>query len=961
MASPKVNYGKKKAVASYEPKLKENIFLLAENSYTNGHYDSDSLSVKKCFCSDCQKAFNVDLTLERNNRGYYYNSCPIALGSETNGKQIAEVVCPDCGEKATDGFMIVKRNPDDTPKEGHINMSGAWRIPPVVRGRYLFEFDDEAGKPTRVEDNIMRRFSTVFPSGKTFSYDVEYSESLDLMKNRAKVTETKILGDNRTVVMTKDSMDGFSYAGSEKSFDKFVKYGIKPGKMISDNQQMASSTYAIGNPIANAMFTTQDQDRPSFMKLECDPEKIKSAIDSAHRWDHEFTPTTDEKAAEIGYVVVDYPGMGHNDDTIDKTFKDTNLDINNKKFKIVERRFEGMIDDVYSHSAQSRLLLKEFHANSSEENTEISPEKINRYMQLMVKYPVAFQYAAERADERGLNHFYDEQRKQKADPSYTPRTLSDSAKAKMFRDEIVYVSEQLTAVDDKVLSAIGSSKDVSDMKSKLQFFTFGDTELPKLNQGQEATMPANLSSKDGNTIQDPYKATKALQAEFRKNPIGVANTVYTCHKMGIKDINHVNQMIEIAGQSEPVIPKTVRKGNKRFEQTPKIEHHRHADTIAPIRSRVAMQFMRNYMNTHNHTDAIQQVYGSAEGFNLCTECISIYETIVPYAKIADKPDEIKENQHELEKTQIREYLTHKSVKDAYVDFIEKYGDKTEATINEYALEIKKDKANDAMYHFYKTNGYDETVAKYGAQLAEYEDPKAFLDSYAPRSDKKCVVTTRNGKALFANNSLDDIHDELSHMAKNVSGENREISYSDKEKALEASYDAPDGSGTWSFSLHKDTYEMIRTATELSNCLASHQDRAVSKYETLLFMRNELGEKVACISLNDTRNGFRVDEFQAAHDNAVDGRYKDICLQWMDEHDISYKGNHNVAAIGTDASFYGGRDVDYHHEEIDDVNGRMVDKSRMAKITQRRVECAKSIYGVDENGNIKVPEVPEELQ
>ena len=953
MAAPKINYGKKKAVASYEPKVKETIFLLAENSYTNGCSEGDSISVKKCFCSDCQKTFNVDLALERSRS--YYDSSSLKQGSETNGKQIAGVVCPDCGEKAADGFMIVKRNPDNTPKEGHINMSGAWRIPPVVRGRYLFEFDDEAGKPTRVEDNIMRRFSTVFPSGKTFSYDVEYSESLDLVKNRAKVTETKILGDTRTVIATKDSMDGFSYAGSEKSFDKFTKYGIKPGKLIADNQQMISPTYSIGNPIANAMFVKQDRERPQLMCLESDTEKIKMAIDNANP----FEPATDEKAAEIGYVTV--KKLNRYGDTVDEMFDDKSLDINNQKLKIVERRFEGMVDDVYCHSAQSRLLLKEFHANASEENTEIDPGKINRYMQLMVKYPVAFQYAAERADERGLNHFYDEQRKQKANPSYTPRTLSDSAKAKMFRDEILYVSEQLTAVDDKVLSAIGSSKDVADMKSKLQFFTFGDTELPKLNQGQEATMPANLSSKDGNTIQDPYKATKALQAEFRKNPIGVANTVYTCHKMGIKDINHVNQMIEIANQSEPVIPKTVRRGNKRFEQTPKIEHHRHADTIAPIRPKIAMQFMRNYMNSHNHTDSIQQIYGSAEGFDECTECLSIYETIVPYAKIADKPEEIKENQHELEKTQIREYLTHKSVKDAYVDFIEKFGDKTEATINAYALEIKKDKANDAMYHFYKTNGYDETVAKYSEQLAEHEDPKAFLDSYVPRSDKKCVLSTRNGKALFANNSLGDIHDELAHMAKNVSQENREISYSDKEKALEASYDAPDGSGTWSFSLHKDTYEMIRTATELSNCLASHQDRAVNKYETLLFMRNELGEKVACISLNETRDGFRVHEFQAAHDNAVDGRYKDICLQWMDEHDISYKGNYNVEAIGTNASFYGGRNADYHNEEIDDVNGLMVDKSRMEKITQRRVECAKNIYGVDENGNIKVPEVPEELQ
>lgn len=527
---------------------------------------------------------------------------------------------------------------------------------------------------------------------------------------------------------------------------------------------------------------------------------------------------------------------------------------------------------------------------------------------------------------------------------------------------MTYVAAQLAAVDDKILDTIGKSKNVEDMKSKLQFFVVGDTAIKRGKDIVEATVPSNLSMTDNKTMQDAYKATKALQKEFNRNPIGVANTVYTCHKMGIRDINHVNQMIDIANESNDVIPKPIRRRGIGYKQIPRVELQRHANTIAPIRSSIAMRFMRNYMNTHNHTDAISQTYGSENDFKQLIECEAIYESIIPYVSIADKPEEIKMNQHDIEKAQIRNYLEHKTVKDAYVDFIERYKEHTKEKIDEFALEIKKDKELDTIHHFYKTNGYEETMAKFGDKLSEYKDPEKFLNAYVPMAMKKCVLTTRNGKPLFANNSLGDIHDELSNMSTKVERENEIIPYDDKERELEATYDAPDGSGKWSFSLHEDTYEMVRTATELSNCLASHHIKlALSKSETLLFMRNELGEKVACISLKRHKDEFRVDEFQAAHDNSVDGRYKDVCLQWLDEHNINYENNSNVASIGKNVSFYGGQNADYHNTEIDEVNNVIVDVERMKDIQKKREALSKSIYGVDENGNILVPEVPEELQ
>lgn len=923
MAPRKINYGTKKHIYSNKNIGVKPIFLLADKSSNEIRTQNDSnVHVNKCFCAECQSTFDVDMEVSKERWSYRtsYDNVITMKSDDKNSQALSNTECPDCHNKAA--FVCVAKNEKSTPKEGHINMSGAWMLPPIVDGRYIFTYENENKIPTRIDDNIMMNHTIIFPSGKKFNYKTEFSESTDLVKNKIYMTQTKIHGEKRENIDIKDSNNPYTYDSIKNSYSATDKYAIRHADRAHDilyvhDRNEPIPVYLQNNNIATSSLLNNNE----LAALVINNNELKCKY-------FRNNMNTDELAA-------------------------TGQTVSNLKFKIAEKRFET-IDDLYKQSANNGLLLIEYHPNSNEDNTPISNQKMSKYYNMIVRYPAAYEYACERVNDRVTNHFYAEKRKADENSSYTPREIANSAKAKMLREELNFVSEQLASIDDKVLNTISSAKDLTDMKQKLQFYVFGDNE--KIADTQ---VPNHIHMKNGTPMQDPVQATKALKAAFRTNPIGTANTVYTCHKIGIKDTNHINQMINIANSAPDVNPTSIRKGGKRYTQPVTRLLNINAQTICPIRDRDAQRFLRNYANTHNHTDMINDIYGDSQKFDRCIESIRIYSTITPYAKIADKPDEIKSNMHEIEKNQIRGYLMNKSIKEAYVDFIEKYKEQTPEIINGFVKEIEYDKKQDAIKKFYDKNGLDETLATYGNDLQNIDDPKKYLDEYVSFQDKQYVLATRNNKPLFQNRTIDELHDELSHMAKNVVRENQPIKYDEEEKAFEAEYDAPDGSGKWSFHLHKDTFEMIRTATEMSNCLASHTNRALNKQETLLFMKNEMGEKVACISLNKRYDGgWKVDEFQSQHDNAIDARYKDICLQWLNEHEIDYTNNHNVAAFGTDASFYGGRDVDYHHEEIDETTGTAVSVSQMKARQENRTNLAKEIYGIDEDGNIKLPEVPD---
>lgn len=940
----KIEYGSKSLKLSQTNIGRKPLFLLVKES---GDLE------EKCFCSECQSLFDWVPQNDQNKRIDRYGGSSVLRRTLTE----ENISCPDCGNNSGIGCV---RAQETEQSIGHIKTKGSYRIPDVITGRYLFSFENENGETTRVDDNLMMRSTIVYPSGKMFHSEIEYSHTNDLIKNSEYMTKTRINGNKREELNVKDDVDTFTYMPVQKSFSVMTAYNANVAHIAGE---MMGGYLSMFNPIVAAEILPKRGSSYGLFRRPLIDEANPSEIY------YSDTETMDVSSAFLHDGMHDYRIT----DEIRDILKQPSLEMQSMKTSMVASRFK--VDPVYVDFYNNGMFLTEHHPGSNEGNTEIDEQKRLLYTFMMTKYPVAFEYACERADFQVTNWTMNEKRRAEANPDYTAKPIPDSVKAKYIRQEINFVCEQLAVIDDKILRTIADSKDIADMKQKLQFFAFGQNEKMANTQ-----VPKNIRLKDETTMQDPVDATKKLKSAFNMNPIGVANTVYTCKKLGISDINHVNTVIGIANESPGLEPVRHRRNGQYYYQQPKFESHRHAMTVTPIRDSTMLRFLKNYGNTHSTTDLIDSVYGSEDNWGRMAENVRIYSSILKHADIASSHDDIENTNWELEKSRLANYLKSKSIKDAYVDYIGMYGDKTPKKVNQLAYQIKYDKALIAMKSVFDSQGIEglrenekfaEILDKFPPYCDKSDDAKAsfandpdayittFFSKYKPTKVRETVVP-QNGKSLFNNRSMNELHDELSHMAKNCKYPNTELTYSASDKALEASYEATDGSGVWEFCLHEDTNEMIRTATELSNCLASHQDYAINGRHKYLFMRNELGEKVACISLYPRGGRYEVGEFQGPHDNAVEGRYKDIIMQWLDEHEIHYEGNSNVAAIGTNRSFYGGHDADYHHDEVDEVTGSVVSIAENQARAKQRHEQAVNMYGLNDAGEINLPDVPEEL-
>ncbi len=930
------------------------LFLLAGK---NGDYTG------KCYCAACQKVSEIP---------------GLQNASTTRRGQLdIDVECPECHNDV--GYIrldaISPRNPQRD--ENHISYDGAWDIPMIPNGRYLFDFTDENGDVTRIEDNIVMHCATVFPSGESYQYNLEYSEATDLVNDSVKVTKTKIEGDKRTELKVFDSLDTFQYPNPKKTFSPEAKwtinhahttpslcFGLVPYNVLYRDFDNMFPESRDGRPSSSLYFYPKGQDYSYFSLFyksgdENSGNRGSSSIRASYNSNGDIE-LSDEDKAFIAY-----------------------------KTKAIMSRFSDnpAIDPVYLDTFNNGLFLKEHHVGSNEGNTPTDENLRVRYLLLAAKYPVAFEYACERANDRITNWQFKEKRKAAADPSYEAKeTAPDSFKAQVFRNELEYIAEQLSAVDDKILATIESSKDVADMKKQLAFYAFGkDGQYTKA--GDTSAVPKQIKLGEEGTMQDAVESTKKLKSMFNSNPIATASTVYTCQKLGIRDVNHIAAVLDIADASPDVHKNRHKRRGETVYYRDKPSRFRNADVIMPVQEGNLLSFLKSYSNFRRNADFIKDIYDE-EAWVQLIEDVRIYADVKQCAKLTNDKNQLAVHHRDVEKSRLREYLRHKSIQDAYLDFVDVYEDKTKRIIDTLAYQVHSDNKLAQMKKDFDEGGLSAVKEKHATMLEHFppycdssdesKDKYAknpddyitrFFTNYEPVGEEsKVVIATRNGKPLFLDRSLRDIHDELNHMNNGLQSENKPISYNADEKALESEYQATDSENEndkWTFSLHKDTNEMIRTASELHNCLKSHTNEALRKYETLLFLRNELGEKVACISLRKNRGGhtWECDECQGDHDTAIHERYKDVINQWCEDHDIVDGPKRNLRRMGERdshgnlISFYG-VGADYHHEEIDETTGAVVDIRNMQDIVKKRREKAKEVYGVDAAGNINLPEAME---
>ena len=91
--------------------------------------------------------------------------------------------------------------------------------------------------------------------------------------------------------------------------------------------------------------------------------------------------------------------------------------------------------------------------------------------------------------------------------------------------------------------------------------------------------------------------------------------------------------------------------------------------------------------------------------------------------------------------------------------------------------------------------------------------------------------------------IDELHMSLTLLVAKQDHQNREIDYTRKEQLLETSNDV------FSLSLAEDTHELISIGRVMRICVGSYSDSAVSKYCTIMILRN-YDIPVGCIELRE---------------------------------------------------------------------------------------------------------------
>ena len=1043
MPEKRINYGNKKmvyerrrtntAVTKMEPapgeisdryvwdesgKNETPLFVLCDSNDDTS--SREKISAKTCYCAECRRQFDLPQPIEnvksdrysiRRDREAFHMSVPKSIVKAVLSE---EPTCPECGRSPKELVFIPAQKKSEENDEanrnlgGHINYDGAWRIPPIMQGRYMFEYrDGDDNHLTRLDDNIMMENTVIFPSGKQFTWESEISQTVDLVRHRIVSYETRIDGKGRTPV------------GSAQEVSNPFTYGDPAGAIsverktdVQDMRRTQNLVTTYGNN-TEVMTFKDGVFGKTFGKIAC--YRAQEDSEAYYADGRQYIAGIPEEAmalmaSEAGNV---------------------------KCHVIMETLKDQMPHPVYTDIVRNGLTLAKHKKGSTEENTPVDTDLRNIYTYMAARYPATVVYAADRAELRAVNYEFAEQRKANEVSGYEAKKATDSARAKFFREEMKYVCEQLCACDDKILNEIrlagadapayvykkdASGKDVIEkvtdykspeakdgvtgsvqaMKDRLSFFVYG------LREGYPVPGDIALKLKDAKTMQKATQSTKKLKSNFNNDPIAVASNVYTLRKWGITNSDHVKQALAlIAEQSPEVTRATVRVKGNRIEPGRKYSDFVNAGVLAPMRDRVALSFAKLYGKTHDTATMISQIFDNRDNPNYPENWKQFTEDVRLYGDIADNPAvsiirtkadivETKpvseEDEHERKKTQLRNYLDNNGkdgIRLAYRDFASIYGNNTVEMINTLAREIKNDRKMDEVKRYASENGMDAALSEYSEFLSRFDDPAQAVTDHQMFADRTLVITTRNNKPLF-DRDLKEIHDELSEMNKKTVTENEYLALPDKILAMNESIQVdlsklpasqwdenpkqiPEGTmGEFSFHVLDNRFDFVRTATDLRNCVAGGSYfNSVKRGDTLIVcMKNENNQTCACIELIKDKNEdlgteWHMKQLQGYRDAVVDARYGDAIREWAGRHGIDLTkdpdGNVKACMNGEKRYFYGNGNADYHTDEYDPVLNTTLTNSKAERLRKERVTKAIELFGGDETNGPNLPEVPDDLR
>jgi hypothetical protein len=360
-------------------------------------------------------------------------------------------------------------------------------------------------------------------------------------------------------------------------------------------------------------------------------------------------------------------------------------------------------------------------------------------------------------------------------------------------------------------------------------------------------------------------------------------------------------------------------------------------------------------------------------------------------KIHEDTSEDK-NQSVRMKTAMRTYFENGfSIKDAYIAYADVFGNDTYETVNSYARVIKEENKVLNMRRDYDTYAENNHISSYYGQdeLLKYmsdkypeiktkEDIDNMINTADNIAAETTIIDTRNGKPLFHRRNVQEIHDEISNMMKNIPKTNETLVFKHGEEALEGEFsgetelkenDPPktpeqieeESHNKLKFELLRDRFSYIRTSSVLYNCLMSCDYFSKTKRDACVIYvaKDENKQTVGCIELTRNRDGdgYKLQQFQTVHDAAMPERFRTAAVKWFEANNIQYENCHDYHRWGDG---HVNENLDYHHEEMDEAYGIPVATNELKARQAKRKAAAVEIYGLDENGQINVPEVPEDL-
>lgn len=992
-----------------------------------------------CYCAECEKVSTLEfLADERNNLA----------------NSVRKAECSDCGNKG-----LVKFIKPTLHEEGW-----EYHIPAYVTDVAVTKHS-ENGVTQKINTNVTINNVNITADGNVTSKKTNIVEVIDLEKRTHQVYETYYNSDGKEDVQKRKALH------------------------VLDCYKYRSKSHIMGIERVNSTVKGQ---LTNLAKRENDPIiAFGGYFGGTHAFDSEMSYASDHKLYKIPNVPIPVlpTAIENKSNSLLKMQTDDSArdELNRlnaaKRYAILSHMAENgrmpSVSDknlhVYTDFMINKVCLTEHKLKSDESNTNIDPDRAIRFMNMLIRYPAAFELACNMADHEITNEAFNRLRKEKGDEfstlsddekkaaveaMLTPKTMQktsknpdgttytenvfdsefpSSAKAVIFRNKIEYMEVQLAMIDDSILDTINKSKNKDEMIEYLRYYVGGpqtDTTVAAF-KGETKTPPhitatmkhnhPNIEEENLKPTNEAISTTKKVIAHFNRNPIGTANTIrqFVKHTPLSKSAKG-NEVATYKKAIATLLDETVAKSkaiNYNYINSMRamgghddINGLIQGDTVTAIRDGDYVSFMKRLSETRTPMDMIEVHTNTDKG--LLTDTVNMYAELIhsKNVKLLTSKENVERDVDVQNKHLLRNYLVNNSIESAYVDFIfirgdnmanpthKKYSFETKAYVDKLANEIIEDSKLNAIANFHAEHGAVAIVnkikenepefaeymsilkktdifKKYEAEAGDsYEQSLAkiidlHMEDHVERINREEYVTglgARNGESLF-DRSISGIHDELSHLTSKKMIPNTAIKYSEETLKLEAEYDCPDSDNPnhkWGFHLMKESNDFVRTAQALSNCMAgsTYINAGINGSRTFLYMTDELGQRVAAIELypngKDEETGankYRCNQFQSHHDTALPERYANVALRWMDEHNIDYRNCSDVKKFGQNVAIYGDGTTNFNHLGVNEVTGDVITLEQAESIAKKTKEHAKLVYGVDDDGNAKIPAADEKLK